>query len=49
MTLANIKTQSDAGGTAEKPSGKKGWKGFASMDSRTVFLLGLLIAGSGIV
>jgi uncharacterized integral membrane protein (TIGR00698 family) len=28
---------------------KKGWKGFRSLDSRTVFLLGLLIAGSGIV
>jgi uncharacterized integral membrane protein (TIGR00698 family) len=49
VRLATIKTQTDADGTAEKASGKKGWRGFASLDSRTVFLLGLLIAGSGIV
>jgi uncharacterized integral membrane protein (TIGR00698 family) len=47
--LATITLQPPADETPEKPSKKKGWKGFGSLDSRTVFLLGLLIAGSGIV
>ena len=35
--------------SAQETKAEKGWKGFRSLDSRTVFLLGLLIAGSGVV
>jgi uncharacterized integral membrane protein (TIGR00698 family) len=35
--------------SVQEANTKKGWKDFRSLDSRTVFLLGLLIAGSGFV
>jgi uncharacterized integral membrane protein (TIGR00698 family) len=44
-TAMMVHTVDDAQGTTVE----KGWKGFRSLDSRTVFLLGLLIAGSGVV